>query len=180
MSERAFCSARCTRTACGSISRWRSTSSPASPSSALFLLAVCAFAARKFPFGRETLFLLAPCMGLSGCSHACRINMGIRHILPLYVLLTICWEAPPGRSFDATVPGLISSIRSPLSARLHCPCLSCLHRLCQRTLGWPSQTYKYLNESNVDWAQQLKSSQALSRPAWRQGMLVRLFRRRRD
>jgi len=105
---------------------------------ALFLLAVCAFAARKFPFGRETLFLLAPCMVYLAAAMAAGINMGIRHILPLYVLLTIllggaAWSLIRcNRAWAYFVYPLL--LFQPVSTARAYPAYI---GLCQRTLGWP-------------------------------------------
>lgn len=126
---------------------------------ALFLLALCTFAARKFPFGRETLFLLVPFVVYLAAAMAAGINMGIRHILPVYALLTIllggvAWSLiRRNRAWTYVIFPLLL-FQSVSTARAYPAYIAYANEL----WGGPSQTYKYLNESNVDWAQQLKST----------------------
>src|SRR5260370_19644715 len=88
-----------------------------------------------------------------------KINIGVRHILPLYVFLAVLIAGATrslmrgNRRWQYVVAALLvfhvfSSVRSYPNYMAYA----------NELWGGPSQTYKYLTDSNVDWAQQLKST----------------------
>jgi 4-amino-4-deoxy-L-arabinose transferase-like glycosyltransferase len=122
----------------------------------LVLITALAVATRRFARWREILFLTVPPVIYLSVAMSAQMNIGMRHILPIYaflyvlvagaasvliktnnrwiyvVVVLLCWQA-----FSAlrTFPSYI-----PYSNELW---------------GGPANTRKYLSDSNVDWGQQL-------------------------
>jgi tetratricopeptide (TPR) repeat protein len=108
---------------------------------------------------RELLFLLLPPAAYFAAAINSGFNIGVRHILPIYPFLIVLaafvvWQL--GRLRKAwmyTVSGL-----------LICHVLSSAHAFpnylpySNEIWGGPSQTYKVLTDSSVDWGQQLKET----------------------
>lgn len=125
---------------------------------ALCLLTLGAIATRRVDRGREILFLAVPPIFYLIVALTVGMNIGVRHILIVYaflyvliggaawVLVQISWKGTAviamcllahAASSLTTFPNYI-----PYSNELW---------------GGPSQTHKYLTDSNSDWGQQLKS-----------------------
>lgn len=125
---------------------------------ALCLLTLGAIATRRVDRGREILFLAVPPIFYLIVALTVGMNIGVRHILIVYaflyvliggaawVLVQISWKwtaviamclLAHAASSLTTFPNYI-----PYSNELW---------------GGPSQTHKYLTDSNSDWGQQLKS-----------------------
>jgi tetratricopeptide (TPR) repeat protein len=86
------------------------------------------------------------------------MNIGVRHILPVYPFLIILagWAASvliERRRVWACIVGLLLVWNAVSSLRAAPVYLSYSNEL----WGGPSQTYRYLSDSNADWGQQLKS-----------------------
>lgn len=120
------------------------------------LLLPVATVARGARYRRELWFLMLPPVVYLAVAMSSGLNIGVRHILPLYPFLMILagWTAAElvryRRRWRYGVAcvlafGAVSSIRSfPVY-------LSYANEL----WGGPANTYRYLADSNVDWGQQL-------------------------
>ena len=122
-------------------------------------ISIFAIATRKLTGARKILFLTVPPVFYLMVAMGSKINIGVRHILPLYVFLAVliagaAWRLMRGnRRWQYVVAALLlfhvfSSVRSYPNYMAYS----------NELWGGPSQTYKYLTDSNVDWAQQLKST----------------------
>jgi 4-amino-4-deoxy-L-arabinose transferase-like glycosyltransferase len=122
-------------------------------------ISVFAIASRKLTGAREILFLTIPPAFYLIVAMNSKINIGVRHILPLYVFLAVLIAGATrslmrgNRRWQYVVAALLlfhvfSSVRSYPNYMAYS----------NELWGGPSQTYKYLTDSNVDWAQQLKST----------------------
>src|SRR5437867_5911608 len=122
-------------------------------------ISIFAIATRKLTGEREILFLTIPPAFYLIVAMSSKINIGVRHILPLYVFLAVLIAGATrslmrgNRRWQYVVAALLvfhvfSSVRSYPNYMAYS----------NELWGGPSQTYKYLTDSNVDWAQQLKST----------------------
>ncbi len=128
---------------------------------AMALLAFAALAVGRFRRWREVLFLLIPPTIYFWVAMGSSLNIGARHILPVYVFLCVfaaggswAWIESPGRHRSrgwnyAIAALLLCQVLS--SARAYPNYMAYSNEF----WGGPSQTYKYLTDSNTDWAQQL-------------------------
>lgn len=125
---------------------------------ALFLLMLGVIAIRRLKHWREILFLSIPIIFYLIVAITVGMNIGVRHILVVYVFLSVLVG---GASW-----ALIRSNRKWLYVVVALLLIHALSSL--RTFptyiaysnefwGGPSQTHKYLTDSNADWGQQLKS-----------------------
>jgi len=125
----------------------------------LLTLFPLALARSKVEHWRELIFLIVPAAIYFGVAMASSMNIGIRHILPVYPFLIILasWVAwrlmqrQPRWSYVIVlllVWNIVSSLRTfPVYLAYS-----------NELWGGPSQTYRYLSDSNVDWGQQLKAA----------------------
>ncbi len=122
-------------------------------------ISIFAIASRKLTGAKEILFLTVPPAFYLMVAMSSKINIGVRHILPLYVFFSVliggaAWSlVRRDRRWRYVVAALLlfhvfSSVRSYPNYMAYS----------NELWGGPSQTYKYLTDSNVDWAQQLKST----------------------
>jgi hypothetical protein len=126
----------------------------------LVLLAVAAMVAGRFRRWREILFLLVPAGVYLIVAMTSHLNIGARHILPVWVFLCVfaaggaqAWVWVDGRRRKgwgiAVAVLLLMHVAS--SARAYPNYMAYSNEL----WGGPATTYKYLTDSNTDWAQQL-------------------------
>jgi 4-amino-4-deoxy-L-arabinose transferase-like glycosyltransferase len=128
------------------------------------LVAFAAVAAGRFRRWREILFLLIPAAIYFGVAMGSSLNIGARHILPVYVFLTVfaaggswAWIESGERSWNVRrrgwsyAVGVLLLCQIVSSARAYPDYMAYSNEL----WGGPSRTYKYLTDSNTDWAQQL-------------------------
>ncbi|MCU1222025.1 MAG: repeat-containing protein [Edaphobacter sp.] len=126
----------------------------------LVLLAVAAMVAGRFRRWREILFLLVPAGVYLFVAMTSHLNIGARHILPVWVFLCVfaaggaqAWVWVDGRRRQgwgfAVAMLLLMHVAS--SARAYPNYMAYSNEL----WGGPAKTYKYLTDSNTDWAQQL-------------------------
>ena len=110
---------------------------------------------------RELLFLTVPPAVFLAASCASDINMGIRHILPVVPFLILLGAAGTWAVLSRYRRGLAVCA---LAIILHAA--SSLHAFpnymaySNEFWGGPSNTYKYLADSNVDWGQSMKEAKA--------------------
>jgi len=122
----------------------------------LLLVAAAAFFPGRFPPTRELFFLIVPAAIYLTTAIASPLNIGIRHILPVLPFLILlaaggaCALARSSKRWLYVVAALVT---------VHC--LSSLmaypNYLAYANEAWggPSQTHRFLTDSNVDWGQQL-------------------------
>jgi 4-amino-4-deoxy-L-arabinose transferase-like glycosyltransferase len=128
---------------------------------AMVLLASAAVVAGRFRRWREILFLTVPAGVYLLVAMGSSLNIGARHILPVYVFLTVfaaggCWawvesSVRPTHTRWGWVVGVLLTLHVVSSARAYPNYMAYANEL----WGGPTQTYKYLTDSNADWAQQL-------------------------
>ncbi len=124
----------------------------------LLLLTAFALATRRLRFSREVLYLLVPPVLYMAISMTSQLNIGVRHILLVFVF---CCVLAAGGAW-----ALIRSNRRwiwPVAALLLLHIASSARAFptsymaySNELWGGPSETHKYLTDSSVDWAQQLK------------------------
>ena len=125
----------------------------------LLLLAVVAIATRKLNQWREILFLTIPPALFLAVSMSSGLNIGVRHILPLYVFFSVLIGGAASafirsdRRWGYAI-ALLLVIHAVSSLRVFPTYLAYANEL----WGGPANTYKYLTDSNTDWAQQLKAT----------------------
>ena len=128
---------------------------------AMVLLAIAAIIVGRLRKWREILFLALPAVLYFWVAMGSSLNIGARHILPVYVFLCVfaaggCWAwiQSPRRQWSkgwayAVAALLLCHVVS--SARAYPNYMAYSNEL----WGGPSQTYHYLTDSNTDWGQQL-------------------------
>jgi hypothetical protein len=125
----------------------------------LLLLVPVAIVFRRIDRGRELLFLVIPAGIYFGVAMSSGMNIGVRHILPVYPFLMalVGWTAAQlieRRHVWAYVVALILIFDAVSSLHAFPVYVAYSNEL----WGGPSQTYKYLSDSNADWGQQLKAT----------------------
>jgi 4-amino-4-deoxy-L-arabinose transferase-like glycosyltransferase len=125
---------------------------------ALSLLTVGVIATRCLDRWREILFLVVPVIFYLLVALTVGMNIGVRHILVVYVFLYVLiggasWALIRQSRKWAYAVGvllLVHAVSSVLAFPNYIP-------YANELWGGPSQTHKYLTDSNSDWGQQLKS-----------------------
>jgi len=125
----------------------------------LSLLAVVAIATRKLNQWREILFLTIPPVLFLAVSMSSGLNIGVRHIMPLYVFLSVLiggavWSFIRSDRRWGYAIAVLLLFHAVSSLRVFPTYLAYANEL----WGGPANTYKYLSDSNTDWAQQLKAT----------------------
>jgi len=126
---------------------------------ALLLLTVAAIATRRLNCWREILFLVIPPAFYLLVAISVGMNIGVRHILPVYVFLSVliggaAWALIRQNRRWAYVVVMLLLLHAGSSLRTFPTYIAYSNEL----WGGPSQTYKYLTDSNADWGQQLKAT----------------------
>lgn len=129
----------------------------------LFLLAVAAgaIAVGRMNCWREVLFLTIPPLVHLAVAMSAGMNIGLRHIMPMYPFLYVlaggaAWKMVESNRkwiYAVTVAILFQAVTATRAFPAYMA-------YANELWGGPSQTYKYLSDSNVDWGQQLKSTKA--------------------
>ena len=110
---------------------------------------------------REATYLLVPVLIIFIATTQAKVNIGIRHILPVYPFLFVLasrlatvrfrdgWLA----QFFITLPVLFTAVSAVRAAP---------HQLAyfNEIVGGPDQGYRYLADSNLDWGQDLRGLKA--------------------
>jgi tetratricopeptide (TPR) repeat protein len=124
----------------------------------LLALAIWAIASRRLTQGREIVFLTVPPGLYLLVAMGSGMNIGLRHILPMYMFLTVlvagvAWNfIQRDRRWLYFVIALLI-FQAVDAIRVFPAYMAYANEL----WGGPSQTYRYLTDSSVDWGQQLKS-----------------------
>lgn len=123
---------------------------------ALLVFALLAIAQRELTQYRELFYTTVPALIYLAVAMASGMNIGVRHLLPMYALLMIL--------AGAGVSGMLMKGRGWAVACLVFLAAHFLSSLlvfpnpmtyANEAWGGPSQTYRLLSDANVDWAQQL-------------------------
>lgn len=124
----------------------------------LLLLSLGVVATRGLKSWREILFLLVPVIFYLLVAMTVGMNIGVRHILIVYIFLYVliagaAWALIRRNRNWAYAVGALLLIHVASSVAAFPNYISYGNEL----WGGPSQTHKYLTDSNSDWGQQLKS-----------------------
>ena len=122
----------------------------------LLVLAFLAGLLRARERRREALWMLIPAAGFLVASMTSNLNIGLRHILPIYPFLAIlaaagAWNLAKEHRAWGIIAGGLLLIHAASSLRAFPDYLSYSNEL----WGGPSKTYRVLTDSNVDWGQGL-------------------------
>ncbi len=122
----------------------------------LLLLPIAAIVAR-LRWSRELIFLTIPPAFYLAVAMSSKLNLGIRHILPVYPFLFLmagfaAWALARSRRVWAYVVVLVLLFEVASSLRAFPNYIPYANEL----WGGSANTYKLLTDSNVDWGQQLK------------------------
>jgi hypothetical protein len=125
---------------------------------ALLLLSLGVIAVRRLNQWREILFLIVPVIFYLIVALTVGMNIGVRHILVVYVFLYVLiggsvWALIRKSRKWAYAVGLLLLVHAVSSVLAFPNYIAYANEL----WGGPSQTHKYLTDSNSDWGQQLKS-----------------------
>ncbi len=125
----------------------------------LLVLSGWAIVSGRLRFRREVFFLLVPPVIYLWTAMTSHLNIGARHILPLWVFGIVlaaggAWTlVQRHRTWGWTVAALLLlHVGSSAMAYPNYMAYS------NEAWGGPTQTYKYLTDSNTDWGQQLKAT----------------------
>jgi len=110
---------------------------------------------------REVLYLLLPVVIYFSFSMTSKLNMGIRHLLPVLPLLTIfaaagAWNVARQKRWAMVTLGVLLSWNAISSLHAFPNYLSYSNEL----WGGPGETYRYLANSDDDWGQAQKMARA--------------------
>ena len=125
---------------------------------ALFALSLVVIFTRRLKHGREILFLVIPVIFYLVVAMTVGMNIGVRHILVVYVFLYVliggaAWALMQKSRKWAYAVGVLLLIHAVSSVAAFPNYIAYANEV----WGGPSQTNKYLTDSNSDWGQQLKS-----------------------
>jgi 4-amino-4-deoxy-L-arabinose transferase-like glycosyltransferase len=110
---------------------------------------------------RELLLLTIPPAFHLAIAMSAGMNIGLRHILPMYPFLYVlaagaAWKLMESNRRWAYAVAALIVFQAVTTTRAYPAYMAYANEL----WGGPSQTYKYLSDSNADWGQQLKSTKA--------------------
>ena len=125
----------------------------------LLAITIWAIATRRLSQWREVLYLTVPPVLYLAVAMSSRMNIGMRHILPMYPFLTVliagaAWTLIQRNRrwmYAVAVLVLFQIVTSLHAFPVYIP-------YANELWGGSSQTYKLLSDSNTDWAEQLKAT----------------------
>jgi hypothetical protein len=125
---------------------------------ALLLLSLFVIATHRLKHAREIFFLLIPVVFYLAVAMTVGMNIGVRHILVVYVFLYVliggaAWALMQQSRKWFYAVGVLLAIHAGSSLLAFPNYIAYANEL----WGGPAQTHKYLTDSNSDWGQQLKS-----------------------
>ena len=149
----------------------------------LLLMVLGAFATvtGKLKKRRELFYSLAPPVLYLAVAMMSGMNIGVRHLLPMYAFVIIFAAAGTvtlgGRSRRWAVACAVLIAASIVSSLLVFP-----NEIAYANEAWggPQNVHNLLSDANVDWAQQLYQVKQWQDRHPRSGVLVRVFRAARD
>ena len=127
----------------------------------MLLLAVVAIVSGRLKHRREVLFLTVPPLFYLLIAMGSSLNIGARHILPLYVFFVVLAAGGAMALVRADrrwgwVVAVLVVMHVGSSALAYPNYIS----YSNEAWGGPTKTYRYLSDSNTDWGQQLKATKA--------------------
>ncbi len=127
----------------------------------LMLMAAWAAATGRLRRPREAWFLLAPAGVYLLIAMNSQLNIGVRHVLPVLPFLLVfaaggAWALMQRDRRWVYAAGILFVAHAASTLRASPNYLP----YANEAWGGPSQTYKYLSDSNADWGQQLKTVSA--------------------
>jgi hypothetical protein len=131
---------------------------------ALLALTVFAIARRWLRFSLELYFILIPPIVYMLVSMGSHLNIGARHILPVFLFCCVLAGAGAAtllrrsRAWTITIAALLLF---HIATTIHASPNYIAYA--NEAWGGPTQTYRYLSDSNTDWAQQLIATSAALR-----------------
>jgi tetratricopeptide (TPR) repeat protein len=125
----------------------------------LFAIAIFAIATRKFTYWREILYLTVPACFHFFIAMISRMNIGVRHILPVYAFVAVLigggvWALMQKQRAWIYVTCALLAYQAFTAIRAYPAYIPYANEF----WGGPSQTWHLLSDSNADWGQQLKST----------------------
>jgi hypothetical protein len=122
----------------------------------LFAIAIWAIATRKLTWAREIWFLTIPPAFHLLTAMSAGMNIGLRHILPMYFFLDVLiagafWQLIKRNKVWAYVVVVLIAYQAISGARTYPAYMAYENEL----WGGPLNTHKNLSDSNADWGQQL-------------------------
>jgi hypothetical protein len=122
----------------------------------LFVISLWVIASGRFTKWRELAFLLIPAVVYLAASMAGGMNIGIRHILPVYVFLSVLIAGAisiliEGRRYWLYVVLLLLVFQAISVTRTFPNYIG----YANEAFGGPKNVWRYLSDSSADWAQQL-------------------------
>jgi hypothetical protein len=107
---------------------------------------------------REVVFLLLPVLTVILAATQAKVNIGLRHILPVYPFLFILASRVTTVRRRWLTPLVVGALVLTTVAALRIA----PHQLAyfNEIVGGPDQGYRYLSDSNLDWGQDLKGVKA--------------------
>jgi hypothetical protein len=123
----------------------------------VLVLLVAAKGIRGSGLRREILFLTIPPLIFLAAAMASKLDIGLRHILPVYPFLIVlvaagAWSLAKKSRYWALAIALLFAFHAVSSLRAYPNYLPYSNEI----WGGPSNTYKFLADSNVGWAGGLK------------------------
>jgi len=125
---------------------------------ALFLGGLFLCAARRDSFFRNDLYALLPIVGFLGPAMAAKLNIGLRHILPVYPFVFVLVGKAAAELWNAkrrSLRGLLGALCLLAAGEMGSVCPHYL-AFFNRFVGGPRNGSKYLVDSSLDWGQDLK------------------------
>ncbi len=124
----------------------------------LMLIAIWAIATRRLTEWREVLFLTLPPIFHLAIAMSSGMNIGVRHILPMYLFFAVLIGGVSSRLISenrawAYVVAALLVFQAISTSRTYPAYLAYANEL----WGGPANVHNLLSDSNADWGQQLKS-----------------------
>jgi tetratricopeptide (TPR) repeat protein len=122
----------------------------------LLAISVWAFASGRLRKRHELLFLLIPPLVYLAASMKSGMNIGIRHILPVYIFLAILMAGASSVLIKNSRPwryavALLLVFQAISVTRAFPNCIG----YANEAFGGPKNVWRYVSDSSADWAQQL-------------------------
>jgi tetratricopeptide (TPR) repeat protein len=122
------------------------------------ILSCVALLTRKLQWSREAFYLTIPPAFYLLVAMTSSLNIGIRHMLPIYVFLAVLAAGASLRLIQSSRQwGYVVAVLLVLHIASSLKNYPDYIAYANEAVGGPSATYKYLSDSNTDWGQQLKS-----------------------
>ncbi len=122
-------------------------------------ITVWAIATRRGVRWREIVFLTVPPVLYLVVAMSSRMNIGMRHILPMYPFLTVLIAGTAWTLIERNrrwIYAVAALVLFQIVTSLHA--FPVYMPYANELWGGPSQTYKLLSDSNADWGEQLKAT----------------------